>query len=173
MSRDYLLDTNVVSVFARLKSGESNPQCDSLAKKLKDREDARIFLCPICIGEIQRGIRIAPDARILQDVNDLVRSFHGVLPIDETVAVDCYSELWARLFREYASKSKKAGSSRKIRMREWLDPTATYAMQVAENDLWLAAVAMCYKLVLVTHDKMERLKTISDGDVLFEDWLVS
>jgi hypothetical protein len=45
-------------------------------------------------------------------------------------------------------------------------------MQMQENDLWLAAIAMCHKLILVTHDKMERLKSISDTDVLFEDWLV-
>lgn len=171
--RDYLLDTNVLSVFAELKSGKNDPRCDSLAKKLKDRQDARIFLCPISLGEMQRGMRIAPDANIQKDLNDIIGSFLGVLPINESVAIDCYSELWARLFNKYASTSKKSGLPGKIRRRELLTPTQAYDMQVQENDLWLAAVAMCYKLILVTHDKMERLKAISNGDVLFEDWLVS
>jgi predicted nucleic acid-binding protein len=142
-----------------------------LDRALKDRIGARIVLCPISVGELYRGARIAPDADILKDVDKIVESFTEIYSIDKAVAKDCYSELWARLFRKYAAKSKKSGSPGRIRMRELLTPTHTYDMQVQENDLWLAAVAMCYKLVLVTHDKMERLKTISNGDVRFEDWL--
>jgi predicted nucleic acid-binding protein len=173
VSRDYLLDTNHLSIFAMMKSGGSDPRCDLMAKRLKDRQDARILLCPVPVGEIHRGLRIAPNASILKDINEAAASFHGFLPIDQTVALECYAELWSRLFKLYASKSKKAGKPEKIRMRELLDPTFTYAMQVEENDLWLAAVAMCHNLVLVTHDKMDRLKSISAGDLTFDDWLVS
>jgi len=172
-NRDYLLDTTVLSVFVRLKSGRNDPQCELLAKRLKDRQDSKIFLCPICVGEIQRGIRIAPDAKIQKDIADALSSFYELYPIDEAVAVDCYSVLWARLFKHYALKSKKTGSPEKIRECERLDKTYTHDMGVQENDLWLTAVAMNYNLVLVTSDKMNRLKSISNGDVLFEDWLES
>ncbi len=57
-------------------------------------------------------------------------------------------------------------------MRELLDPTAVYEMQVQENDLWLTAVAMAYNLIFVTCDKMERLKKITNPDVECENWLI-
>jgi predicted nucleic acid-binding protein len=171
MSRDYLFDTNVLSVFAQLKNGVTTPQCEILAKKLKDRQGSRIFLCPICVGEIQRGVRIAPDVTIQKDIEKIIASFHEVLPINEAVAADCYSVLWARLYKQYASRSKKVGSPEKIRERERLNKTYTLEMGVQENDLWLAAVAMCYNLVLVTSDKMNRIRRISNGDVVFENWL--
>lgn len=169
--RAYLFDTTSLSVFGRLKSGGNDSLCTVFAKKLEGRQDARIVICPICVGELRRGALIKPDESILNYLKQIINTFQEVLPIDDGVA-DCYSILWARLFNEYASENKKAGSPGKIRMRELLSPTHTYDMQVQENDLWLAATAMYYKLILVTHDKMARLKSISDGDVSFEDWLV-
>jgi len=170
--RDYLLDTTTLSVFSRLKSGRRDTQCDALSKKLDQLPpDAKLFLCPICVGEMERGARIAPNPAILSDIRSAISSFKGVLPIDEKVASECYSELWARLFNHYAAKDKRVGAPEKIRRRELLSPTHSYDMQVQENDLWLTAVAMYHKLILVTHDKMERLRSISKDDVQFEDWL--
>jgi predicted nucleic acid-binding protein len=176
VSKDYLLDTNILSAFVQLKSGGTNPQRELLEKKLKDRQNSKIWLCPICIGEVQRGILIARDKKekienLQRDINSALSSFHGVLEINEAVAVNCYAVLWARLFNHYAEKSQKEGNPEKIRERERLNKTYTHALGTQENDLWLAAVAMSYNLILVTKDKMDHLKTISNGDVAFENWL--
>ncbi|TAK56503.1 MAG: type II toxin-antitoxin system VapC family toxin [Bacteroidetes bacterium] len=171
MERDYLLDTTILSAFGQLKRGGDSPQHTLLAKNLDLRKDRRIFLCPIPVGEIQRGVLLAPTGKIITDINELLKSFTAVLPINSAVAKDCYAELYARLFKNYLITNSRKGSGKK-RMKEQLDDVATFEMHVQENDLWLAAIAMSYKLILVTADRMERIKAVSGEDIVFENWLV-
>ncbi|MGD1046029.1 MAG: PIN domain-containing protein [Bacteroidota bacterium] len=172
MSRDYLLDTSIISWFGRLKSGMKCPECKALAQNLEDRKSAKIFLCPIPIGESQRGILLAPKGKVIADINSIIDSFSGVISIDGQTAKECYAELYARLFKNYLLTNRKADPAGKLRVKDQIDTIATSEMGAQENDLWLAAVAMRYNLILVTNDGMRRIKAICRDEIIFEDWLI-
>lgn len=175
MKQDYyLLDTNILGYLAELKAGENSPECTALENHLKglpQPQNTRIFLCPITIGEVEYGLRIAPYGKPEQheQARQILSAF-PVFDININIARDCYADLRAKLFDKYAPRNRK-GKSYNKRIREWRDPTTDKQLQMDENDLWIVAVAMAHNLVLVTHDKMNAIKSITGSDLRFEDWL--
>lgn len=168
----YLLDTNILGPLIELKTGDSS----STFKTLKEHwdllpKDTKIFLCPITVGEVEYGLRIAPYQ--IPEQHDLTREMLYAFPfldIDINIAHECYAELRARLFK-YAPKDRRNRRNYNKRIEEWRDPTTSKLLQIQENDLWIAAVAMAHNLILVTNDKMEAIKNIAGTDLQFEDWL--
>jgi predicted nucleic acid-binding protein len=51
-----------------------------------------------------------------------------------------------------------------------VDPLTAKCLGIQENDLWIAAQAYESNLVLVTHDKMDRLREVASDLLAFEDW---
>jgi predicted nucleic acid-binding protein len=171
--RYYLLDTNILAPLVELKSGADNPDCRALgAHWNKLPEETKIFLCPINVGEIEYGLRIAPYDKPEEQrlIRDIVKEF-PVLDIDADLARDYYADLRARIFNECAPKEKRNKRNYPKRVEEWKDPTTSKELKIHENDLWLAAVAMAYNLILVTRDKMDVIKRVAGPDIVFEDWL--
>lgn len=168
--RHYLLDTNILGPLAELKAGCNNSECKVLEKHWKALPgETRIFLCPITVGEVESGIRV-DDAN--SDKLHLAREIISAFPcldIDTNLARDYYAELRARLFNRYAPKD--SDNRKKRRIDEWRDPTSSNALQINENDLWIASVAMAHNLILVTRDKMEAIKKVAKSDITFENWL--
>lgn len=175
MKQDYyLLDTNILGYFAELKVGKNSSECKALEKRwngLPQPQNVRIFLCPITIGEVEYGLRVGPYDKPEQreQARQIVSAF-PVININIDIARDCYAALRAKLFDKYAPRDRKGNSCNK-RIREWRDPTTDKELQMDENDLWIASVAMAHNLVLVTHDKMNAIKSIAGSDLRFEDWL--
>ncbi len=169
----YLLDTNIIGSLIEVKSGYSSPETKALEKHWNTlSEDTRLFLCPITVGEIEYGLRVAPYSK--EELHDKIRKEISKLEcfdIDENIARDYCAELRARLFNRYAPKDKKNRRNYKKRIEEWRDPTTSKLLQIQENDLWIAAVAMAHNLILVTNDRMEAIKNIAGADLQFEDWL--
>ncbi len=176
MKQDYyLLDTNILGYLAGLKAGENSPECKALEKHwngLPQPRNERIFLCPITIGEIEYGLRIDPYGSPEQhkQASQILSAFR-VFDINDNIARDYYATLRAKLFEKYAPKDRK-GNSRNKRISEWIDPATDKELQIGENDLWIASVAMAHNLVLITHDKMNAIKSIAGTDLRFEDWLM-
>ena len=176
MKQDYyLLDTNILGYFAELKVGGNSPECEALEKHwngLPQPQNTRIFLCPITIGEVEYGLRVGPYDRPEQheQARQILAAF-PVFDININIARDCYADLRAKLFDKCAPKDRKTGKSCRKWIREWIDPTTDEKLQMDENDLWIASVAMAHNLVLVTHDKMNAIKNITGSDLRFEDWL--
>lgn len=168
----YLLDTNILGYFAELKAGIISPECKALETRWKGSQHARIFLCPITIGEVEYGLRVGPYDKSEQhkQAREILSAF-PVININIDIARDCYAALRAKLFGKCAPKDRK-GNSRNKRLREWIDPATDKELQIDENDLWIASVAMAHNLVLVTHDKMNAIKSIAGTDLRFEDWLL-
>ena len=171
----YLLDTNILGYFAELKAGIISPECKALETRwngLSQPQHARIFLCPITIGEVEYGLRVGPYVRPEQheQARKILAAF-PVININIDIARDYYAALRAKLHDKYAPKDRK-GNSRKKRIREWIDPATDKELQIDENDLWIASVAMAHNLVLVTHDKMNAIKSIVGTDLRFDDWLI-
>lgn len=175
MKQDYyLLDTNILGYLAELKVGENSAECEALEKHWKGLphpQSTRIFICPITIGEVEYGLRVDPYDRPEQheQARQTLASF-PVFDININIARDCYANLRAKLFDKYAPRDRKGKSCNK-RISEWRDPTTDKELQMNENDLWIAAVAMAHNLVLVTHDKMNAIKSITGSALRFEDWL--
>lgn len=172
--KDYLLDTNMLGYFAELHAGIDNPTTRQIKQYLNNiSKSSKVLLSPISIGEVEYGIRVGPYEKEehYESVRKTILAFQ-CLDIDRNVAFENYSTLRAKLFDKYAPKEKKGKSSKK-RISEWFEPTKDKDLQVDENDVWIAAVAMTYNLILVTNDKMTAIKNVIGSDLQFEDWLSS
>lgn len=168
--RYYLLDTNILGPLAELKAGCNNPECKALEKHWNALpEGTRIFLCPITVGEVESGVRVDYANSDKASLAREILSAFPCLQIDANLARDYYAELRARLFNRYAPKG--SDNRMKRRINEWRDPTLPISLQIDENDLWIAAVAMAHNLILLTRDKMEAIKKVVGSDIAFENWL--
>jgi tRNA(fMet)-specific endonuclease VapC len=175
---DYLLDTNIprywydtgcpqhTAVFAHVKAIR---QPDSLTGYTP-----KMFVSVVTIGEIAYGHRVAgtPDAAKQAEYEKFVRE-QCPEPLEITRHVgEAYGEMRAWLFNKFVDKTKRSHARR---AEEMVDPTTGRELGVQENDLWIAAQAMTYKFVLVTHDSKRHF-----GDLLrqfcatlqVEDWAV-
>jgi len=171
--RHYLLDTNILGPLAELKAGGENPECRALGIHWNALpEGAKIFLCPINVGEVEYGLRIAPYDKPEEhkSTRAMLKEF-PVLNIDTDLARDYYAELRARVFNECAPRDKRNRRNYAKRVEEWKDPTTSKELKIQENDLWLAAIAMAHNIILVTRDKMDVIKKVAGPDIVFENWL--
>jgi hypothetical protein len=72
----------------------------------------------------------------------------------------------SNLFFKYAPQSH-----RQKRPEMWEDPLTAQPLGIDENDLWTAAQAVEHNLVLITSDKLLRLRDADhDGRLLIENW---
>jgi len=165
--KDYLLDTNIIHHFARFKMGISTPQSEKIKSKLSQISDkSKILICAISIGEMEYGYNVA-DTKAKADVQQLCDHIknYEILSIDQEIARDHYAEIRAILFENYAPRNEK----KKRRLTEWADPISDKNIQVQENDIWICAVAKYYNLTLITDDKMEAIRKVTNLDI--QNWI--
>jgi tRNA(fMet)-specific endonuclease VapC len=166
----YLLDTNIISELMKAEGAgdDSIPSLRLIEKMGSIAETGQLLTSVVVIAEIDYGIHINPASSVLLKKAKSVMNRFELLPVNEHVAMK-YSQLRGRLFEKYAPKEK-----RKIlkRTEEWIDPTTSKELGIQENDVWITATALCYGLVLVTHDKkMKRIFDALDEKLTIEDWL--
>lgn len=173
--KDYLLDTNIIRYIHELEAGGQSSECQALKTRLESLpQNARIFLSPVTVGEVEYGIRVGPfDDPDKEKYKKLVKilTSYPCLGIDCDIARRYYSLLRARLYEKYAPKRKKGQSTRKKRLEEWNDPATSKELQIQENDLWISATAWAYNLILVTNDAMLPILNIAGRDIEFENWI--
>lgn len=162
----------MLGYLAEVKSGAHSPKGKAVQKRLNEIRNEYISICCISIGEIEYGLKIAQykDNKKQDLTREIVGSFKSY-PISENIAREQYSYLRSKLFERYAPKSKRQRNNDKKRIEEWIDPTTSKELQVQENDIWIAAVAMTYNMVLVTHDKMNAIKSVAGNDLIIDDWV--
>ena len=88
-----------------------------------------------------------------------------VLNIDRHTAVP-YGQLKAALFEKFTRKDGK----RARRLHQLTNPDDLGPLGIQENDVWIAAQAMQYNLILVTDDAMRKIKSVASG-LIVENWL--
>ncbi len=164
--RDFLLDTQTIRYWHDTKCQQhaavvkNVARLGTLAESLEHKP--RLLVSVVTLGEIEFGHRVAlspnPAARAayLKFVNE-------ELPESLEVTKDAaaaYGELRARLFNKYAP-----GEKRKPRMlpEQLTDPATAKELGIQENDLWLCAQAIAHGFVLVTNDRMTRLREVASG----------
>jgi len=161
----YLLDTNILSLLTRAKDDPGRLKVQTKVASLDGVEP--LYMSAVSWGEIEYGWR--------SGAKDLLRDYdRGMLTRFRTLTVtqntgEAYAEIKARLFDKYAPQEMR---SKKRRVEQLKDPLSGYELGVQENDVWLAAQAFERNLVLVTGDRMRRIKSVIAAiDTLkFEDW---
>ncbi len=99
--------------------------------------------------------------RFIEELNPLT------LFINSRGLAETYGELRARLFTMFGPKGRKKG--------KWPEDCwdGSKVLGIQENDLWIAAQAKHYNLILATTDKMRRIRNIVTTDELeIQDWRV-
>ncbi|MGH8059945.1 MAG: hypothetical protein ACREOH_22355, partial [Candidatus Entotheonellia bacterium] len=90
-----------------------------------------------------------------------------VLDISKTTG-SYYGSIRARLFEKYAPRERRR---RGLRPEQLIDPVSSQVLGIQENDLWLAAQALEFNLVLTTNDKLERIRDACE-ELQIENWAV-
>ena len=109
VNKDYLLDTTMVGYLEEINAGCTTPECEKLRNHIDSLpEEAKRFFCSITVGEIEYGIKIAPE-NVKPDLLSVSAFLDGelIFSVDSKVAKDSYSLLRAKLFNKYAPGDKK------------------------------------------------------------------
>jgi predicted nucleic acid-binding protein len=166
--RGYLLDTCIVSAWY----DETKPKHSRVLAAVKNlAADTPLAISAITLGESEYGLHI-PGAAEHFDHDEYRRWIADKLPrvLDVTTSTRLYyGPLRARLFEKFAPSCKRKWNSRP---EELVNPTTGKDLGIQENDLWIAAQAIERKLVLVTHDKMARIREMARDEfsLIIEDW---
>lgn len=169
--RGYLLDTCMLGYLAEVKSGANSPEGKAVEAHLKKIQGARVCICPMVVGEIEYGLRVAPFPDPTKQANArTIASLFECLDVDSSVAIDPYGLLRAKIFNYCAPGAKKARDHYKKRTEELTDPTTGKDLGIQENDLWIASVAITHNFVLVTNDKMNVIRKIAGSSLDVEYW---
>jgi len=153
---DYLLDTNIVTYWY----DDTCPQhANVLARVQIVRQPCpltqyvpRLFISVVTLGEIEFGyhrVTATPNIPAQSEYMTFLRE-QCPEPLEiMTHVAGYYGELKAWLFNNFSDKRKR---TRAKRLSDLVDRTTGSKLGVEENDLWIAAQAMTFNLVLVTND---------------------
>ena len=155
----YLFDTNAVSPLWNVR----HPEHDIIKNFFVSVSQSPVWLSTIVLAEIEYGLKITPKMDI--DSQDQVRhemSNHPfILDIDKHT-IGPYSDLRAELFKTFSPRDRR----RRLTVKwpeDLIERTSAKELGVQENDIWIAAQAIQYNLMLVTDDSMQRLVEVSEN----------
>ena len=157
----YLLDTSAASILWDAR----HPDHERINAFFLNIALSPIWISIVVLAEVEYGLKIAPKMDIARqnDVRKEMGQFRLVLDLDKHT-VGPYSDLRAALFKEYAPKDLKGRvTKRKRRPEDLVDRTTAKKLGVQENDIWIAAQAIQYNLILVTRDRMSRIVEVSSA----------
>ncbi len=166
----YLIDTQTISYWFDGVPGRY-PTVQAAAEARRSA-DGPLYISAISLGEIQYGHAVDPaDAGPVSEsfVKFVREKFPQVLMVSRHTA-EPYGRIRAALFDKLGPKSRK---SKRKRAEELCDPATGRELGIDENDLWIVAQAAERNLVLVTHDRMVRIREAlqeSEIGVRIEDW---
>jgi tRNA(fMet)-specific endonuclease VapC len=153
----YLFDTNAVSPLWNAR----HPEHDRIKNFFTSVSQSPVWLSTIVLAEIEYGMKITPEMDI--DSQNQVRhemSNHPfILDIDKHT-IGPYSDLRAELFKKFSPRGRRGRLTVKW-PEDLFERTSAKELGVQENDIWIAAQAIQYNLILVTDDHMLRLVDVS------------
>jgi predicted nucleic acid-binding protein len=155
----FLLDTSALSAFM----DPSNARHAS-AIAFKDRhvgQEQRLFVCVISLAEMEFGLnmyeRRSPRASEA-DLDALRRRIQAAgslsepLEVTRHVAIE-HGRLRAKWAWKAAPHKAAQGKVKGVPPERWSDDWPASTLQITENDIWIAAMAITHDLILVTCDK--------------------
>lgn len=132
------------------------------------RDDDKLGISIITWGEIFYGYKVNLNDSSSKK-NEFLQFIKSKSP--KTFYIDIhtahmYGELRAKLFEKFAPKNNKKG----LRPEQLVDPITSLVLGIQENDLWITAQAMARNLILVTNDKLSRIKEVTGSDLRIKNW---
>ena len=104
------------------------------------------MISAITLGEIEYGLQVARSDALQQEAYRTFISIHLPMVLDVTKATRIYyGSLRASVFEKYAPNGRRR---RGLRPEQLIDPVTSRELGIQENDLWIAAQALEYNLVL-------------------------
>jgi tRNA(fMet)-specific endonuclease VapC len=168
LEEGYLLDTNIAS----LAFDAGRDRYAEIRKRINELSGASIFICPISIGEVEYGLKVAcPGDKIRQDIVRKALSNYETIPMDRHTA-ETYSTIRSELFKIYGIK-RASGKFKTKYVEELVDPTNGKELGIQENDLWIVSIAMQYNLIFITNDQaagMTRIIEVAGYKARTEYW---
>lgn len=167
----YLLDTNVIRHWFDSESG-SFPEVKTSADARA--ADSPLYVSAITLGEMEYGHARNPSgagAKRDEFIRFVRRRLPQILEVSRHTA-EPFGRIRAKLETRYPPKG---GWPKKTKRRpeKLYDPVAARELGIDENDLWIVAQAVERNLILVTSDKMRRIReAVCDVYPSFrsEDW---
>lgn len=155
----YLFDTSAVSPLWNVRHREH----DIIKNFFSSISHSPVWLSVIVLAEIEYGLKTTPEMDI-ESQNQVRRELSShpfILEIDKHT-IGPYSDLRAELFKKYSPKGRRGRLTAKW-PEDLLERTSAKELGVQENDIWIAAQAIQYNLILVTGDHMNRLLDVSEN----------
>lgn len=166
----YLLDTNIIRYWFDGAAGQF-PTVQANAEMRG--ADSPLYVSVITLGEIEYGHAIHPEGASKERdkyIDFLRRRLPQKLDISRHT-VEPYGRLRAHLALKFPPPGGWKNGKR--RAEQMYDPVAARELGIDENDLWIVAQAIERNLVLVTGDKMTRIRdavSAIEPRFLIEDW---
>ena len=161
----YLLDTCIASILW----DELHDQHVPYQEKAKALGDAPLYVSVVTLAEVEWGMQLDPD--VARDRHDITRknmATYEVMPLNRDIA-RTYARLKARLFNRYAPRNKK-GKLKTKWVGDLRDLATDKSLGIQENDLWQVSFAMSRNYMLLTNDRMSRLREIAGDELRVLDW---
>ncbi len=167
---DFLLDTMTI----RYWFDDRSRFHDSVRRSADaiSTSGSQVCVSVITLGEIEYGRAANPGGMggRLDEYSRFVReSLPRILEVSEHTA-EPYGRVRTKLVERFPPPG---GWSKKKRAEQLYDPIAAREFGIDENDLWLVAQAIERNLVLVTNDRMTRIReTVRqvEPSFAFENW---
>ena len=155
----YLFDTNAVSPLWNVR----HPEHDIIKDFFASVSQSPVWLSTIVLAEIEYGMKITPEMDIdsQNQVRHEISNHPFILDIDKHT-IGPYSDLRAELFKKFSPRDRRGRLTVKW-PEDLIERTSAKELGVQENDIWIAAQAIQYNLILVTGDHMQRLVEISEN----------
>jgi predicted nucleic acid-binding protein len=166
----YLLDNNTINYWQNSKL----PKHAAVISVIRSLPTTTfLFTSVIVLGEAEDGMRrITNKSQEQQKKQDDLREFFKTnfpMPVPITAdTIEWYGEIRSRVFRHCYPNGKGPK-----RPEKWECPATASELGIEENDLWIASQAAEKKLILVTHDKMARIRAVVSDLIQIEDWTKS
>lgn len=155
----FLLDTSALSA---LQNTTHPRHVEAIA--FKDQyagQEQRLFICVISLAEMQFGLNMyerlspKPSQANLDAVHGRLQAVAGLselLEVTRHVAME-HGQLRAKWAWKVAPHKAAQGKLRGAPPERWSTEWPANALQITENDIWIAAMALTHDLILVTCDK--------------------
>lgn len=162
MSKDsYLLDNNI---FSALCDGK-HPHHNEAEKFLQNINNDFVFVPYIVIAEVRYDCNVVfkKDIQRQDSIEKFIKNFERSEYTYKAIGKHTttpYSQIRAELFRKYGTKDAKNRIKEKL-PEDLMDISTGKSLGIDENDLWICAIALEYNLILITNDKMTRIKEIA------------
>lgn len=155
----FLLDTSVLSV---LMNPNQPQHADAVAFKDQHAgQEHRLFICVISLAEMQFGLNMyegrtpRPNETDLNAVRGRIQAASSLsepLEVTRHVAIE-QGRLRSKWAWKLAPNKAAQGKLKGAPPERWSDDWPANTLQITENDIWIAAMAITHDLTLVTCDK--------------------